>query len=317
VATSLKDILPVKRYKPKPQAGEFPVSLTDVGRAHPAFAGDVQLWDIIPPVLSVFPGVVPSQAARILVTAQTPEGSEAIILSQRYGQGKVVAVFTDSLWKWQLHPRANETRPYQRFWDQMISWLLPEEDEVDKDKLAVFTDQDTVVLGEALRISARLGKADRGATAQVRCSVVMPGGEEAPFAMRAEPVTTASGETYPGFVTSYTATVPGLYTVIASAMIGGRKKVSEPLSFYVKPFSAESIPRPANVRVLRRIAESSGGRFFQDADALNDALASLNFSTIEEESSEHRTLWQTWFVIACLTLLASISWLVRKMNNMP
>ena len=39
-------------------------------------------------------------------------------LSQRYGQGKVVAVFTDSLWKWKLHPQAYRSKPYQRFFNR-------------------------------------------------------------------------------------------------------------------------------------------------------------------------------------------------------
>jgi hypothetical protein len=316
-ASPLKKILPVKSFKAKAREGEFAVSLTDTGRAHPAFAGDPDLWEILPPVLSVFPDVVPSLAARVLVEAQTPEGTEAMILSQPYGQGKVVAVFTDSLWKWQLHPQAMATRPYQRFWDQLISWMLPAEDEGERDTLTIMTDKETLVLGETIRVSARLGGEASGAEVRVRCEIELPGGDKAPFSMRAEPVTTTSGKTYPGFVTSYTATAPGLYTVTAEAMVDGISKVSDPLSFFVKPFSAESTPRGINADILRSIAQGSGGRFFKDADALNKALMSLDVAPVEEETSEHHTLWQTWWVIACLALLATVSWVLRKMNNMP
>lgn len=317
VNTSLKTILPVKGYKPKSREGEFPVLLTDMGRSHPAFAGDIQLWDIIPPVLSVFPNVVPSQSARVLVEAQTPEGPQPMILSQRYGQGKVVAVFTDSLWKWKLHPQASQMRPYQRFWNQMISWLLPVEDELEKDKLSIMTDCESLVIGEKIVISARASNDNKDTDVRVRCEVTLPGGEKAPFTMRPEPVTTASGKTYPGFVTHYKATVPGLHTVTASLSAGGATKVSEELSFFVKPFAAEMTPCPFNASVLRSISRNSGARFFKDPLELNDTLASLNFPTVEEQSSEHHSLWQTWFVIACLTLLASLSWVVRKINNMP
>jgi hypothetical protein len=316
-ATALKKILPVKRYKPKLIEGEFPVTLTDMGRSHSAFAGDIQLWDIIPPVLSVFPGVVPAQAARVLVEAETPTGVQPMILSQRYGQGKVVAIFTDSLWKWKLHPQALQTRPYQRFWDQMISWLLPAEDESEKDKLTILVDRGTLVVGEEVAISARLGGEGKRADARVRCEIELPGGEKAPFSMRPEPVTTASGKTYSGFVTHYKVTAPGLHTVTATAMVGGTRKESESLSFFVKPFAAESTPCAVNAAVLRSIAQSSGGRFFKDVTVLNDTLESLTFKMIEETSSEHRSLWQAWLVIACLTLLAAVSWVLRKINNMP
>ena len=199
----------------------------------------------------------------------------------------------------------------------MVSWLLPAEDETDKKRLTLLTDRETLVLGETISIMARTGAEEAGPEVRVRCEIELPGGDTAPFSMRAEPVTTASGKTYPGFVTSYTATIPGLYRVTASTMMGGVQTVSDPLSFFVKPFSAESTPRAVNTEVLRSIAQSSGGRFFKDVDALNDALASLSVPVIEEQSSEHRTLWQTWWVIACLALLAALSWIVRKMNNMP
>ncbi|MBT3296028.1 MAG: hypothetical protein HN919_21985 [Verrucomicrobia bacterium] len=316
-ASPLKAILPVKSFKAKAREGEFAVALTDTGRAHPAFAGDPDLWEILPPVLSVFPDVVPAQAARILVEAQTPEGVEALILSQNYGQGKVVAIFTDSLWKWKLHPQAIATRPYQRFWDQLISWMLPAEDEGERDTLTIMTDKETLVLGESIQVSARLGTDAPLPDVHVRCEIELPGGDKAPFSMRAEPVTTTSGKTYPGFVTRYTATAPGLYTVTATAVVDGISKVSEPLSFFVKSFSAESTPRGVNADVLRSIAQGSRGRFFKDADALNNALMSLNVSPVEEETSEHHTLWQTWLVIACLALLATVSWVLRKVNNMP
>jgi len=318
VRTSLKGILPVKSYKAKQREGEFPVMLTDEGRSHPAFAGDASLWDVIPPVLSVFPDVVPSRAARTLVVAQVPGGGvHPIILSQQYGQGKIMAVFTDSLWKWQLHPEATETRPYQRFWDQLVSWLLPEKDDVDKNKVTVFADRETLVLGDEIQISARLGGDYEGREANVRCEIELPKGEKAPFSMRPEPVTTSSGKTYPGFVTIFKATAPGLHNVTASAVVEGKKLTSDPLSFFVKPFSAESVPRAVNAGVLQSLSRSSGGRFFKDAEALSDVLASLSFPQIEEKTSEYRSLWQRWLVIACLMALAAVAWVLRKLNNMP
>ena len=316
-ATSLKKILPVKSFRARTEEGEFPVALTDEGRTHAAFAGDPGLWDIIPPVLSVFPKAVPSRAARSLVAAETPMGVQSIILSQRYGQGKVVAIFTDSLWKWKLHPDAIETRPYQRFWDQLISWLLPEEDELTADKLDLFADKETVVLGEQVEISARLGGNNADAEVTVRCQIEMPDRSKAPFSMRPEVVTTSSGKVYPGFITTYEAAVPGLHTVTATATVGGNPITSDPVSFFVKPFSPESVPRAVNNGLLKALSRTSGGRFFEDLEELNDTLSSLRFTPIEEEVSEYRSLWQLPGVIACLVALATLAWMVRKMSNMP
>ncbi|MFP6903953.1 MAG: glutamine amidotransferase [Verrucomicrobiota bacterium] len=315
--TPLRKLLPVKSFNPKAIEGEFPVSLTTAGRSHPAFAGDPGLWDVIPPILSVFPDVVLSQAAQALVLAETPKGPQSAITSQRYGQGKVVAVFTDSLWKWKLHPNAIETRPYQRFWDQLISWLLPEEEDLDQDRLDIFADRETLILGEEVVISARLGGERDGRDIAVRTEMSLPDESKTSFSMRPEQVTTSGGKSYPGFTTTYKAVHPGLHRVSSTATIGGKEVESDQISFYVKSFSPESAPRPANAEVLKAIAKSSGGQYFEDLQSLNDELRSLTFKPVEEELSEYNSLWQDPRIIALMMVLAAAAWIIRKLNNMP
>jgi hypothetical protein len=316
-ASPLAKILPVTGFKSKIESGEFPVALTDAGQSHPAFLGDMELWKVIPPVLSVFPEAKPSHAGVVLVVAKTPQGPQPIIVTQRYGSGKVVAIFTDSLWKWQLHPDAVANRPYQRFWTQMIAWLLPAEEDLDKEKIDIFVDRDSLSLGEEVRISARLGGKSEGKDAAVKCELTMPDKTKAPFAMRPDTVTTSGGKSYPGFITTYRAATGGLHTAVATATIAGKSAVSDPISFLVKPYSPESVPRAINVPVLKNIAQQSQGDFFNDLDSLNDKLASVTFTHIEEEISEYHSLWQHPVMIGLLMLAVTAGWITRKLNNMP
>jgi hypothetical protein len=173
-----------------------------------------------------------------------------------------------------------------------------------------------MVIGDEIRLSVLVGGAE-DPQAQVRCEIELPQGEKSPFAMRAEPVTTSSGKVYPGFATAFKAAVPGMHTATASALSGGKRMTSDPISFFVKPFSAESVPRPANTAILKSIAASSGGRFFESAEEMNRALSSLTVPRIEEQTSEFRSLWQRWPLIVLLALLATAAWIVRKMITMP
>ena len=52
--TELSKVMPVRADALKAIEAEepFPVLLTDTARAHPAFAGDPEFWEIIPPLLS-------------------------------------------------------------------------------------------------------------------------------------------------------------------------------------------------------------------------------------------------------------------------
>jgi hypothetical protein len=318
-ASALKNILPARGFRTVPVEGEFPVALTAEGLAHPAFAGDAALWESIPPVLSVFPGAQLTPAARALVTADTPQGRQPIVVSQPYGQGKVVVVLTDSLWKWQLHPHAREARPYQRFWDQLVAWLLPEKEEIEKDRIDLFTDRETLAIGEEVSVSARIGAGTEGAgqPAELRCEIVQPDGTKTPFTLRPEVVTTASGQAYPGYATRYQATQPGMHRVTASALVAGRPVKSDTLSFFVKAFSPETAPRPMDEVVLKGIATASGGRHHTTLDELDETLSALTIKQVDEELSEYHSLWQTAIMLASLMLVAALGWIARKVNNMP
>lgn len=316
-SSPVRQLLPVKRYKPKPLEGEFQIVLTDEGQSHAAFVGDPDLWNNIPPILTVFPSAEPTRAAQVLVTAKTPEGDIPVVVAQRYAQGKVVAIFTDSLWKWRLHPQAKKANTYQRFWDQLVSWLLPEEEEMEKDKLILFADRESVVMGEQIKINARMGGDNSATAVDPRCTIKPPEAEEMIFSMLNEPVTTDSGKTYSGFSTTFTPALSGLHEVIAKVMVNGETVTSEPISFFVKPFSAEDLPKPVNVKVLRSIAQSSGGKFFTDANELNNELTALKFQSIEEEISEYQSLWNTWWLIVVMMAVATVAWVLRKLGNMP
>jgi hypothetical protein len=317
--TPLRVLLPAKSCNPEAVTGEFPVRVTDSGRGHPAFAGDAALWDNLPPVLSVFPDAVLSPGASALAVAETPGGLQPVIVAQRYGQGKVAAVLTDSLWKWQLTPDAGTRQPYQRFWNQIIAWMTPEEQELEQRPLELAADREQLFLGETIGLTARRGGApDPSAPSfEVRCEIAGPDGRALPFTMEQQQLMTSAGESFPGHACSFTAEQPGLHTARALAEIGGKKVESDPVSFFVKPFTPESVPRPAAEAVLRAISESSAGAYFDTAEALNSALLALEIEGGEEQASEYRTLWQHGLVIAVLIALLTAGWSWRKWLNMP
>jgi len=316
--TSLVKLMPVKSLATEPLEGTFPVSLTDDGRSHPAFAGDPTLWDVVPPVLSVYPDAALSAGAQAIAAANTPRGMQSVIVVQRYGQGKVVAILTDSLWRWQLHPDVEKNRPYQRFWDQLLSWLSPSEKDMETQTLDLFVNKEQIFMGEDVELSAVLGGKDRQkAEASVTVEISTPSKRKIPLALARQNVVTPSGASFPGFATVFSAQEPGLYTVTAVAEIENRKVESDPLSFFVKPFTPESVPRPAKEDILRAIAQSSGGRHFEDPKDLSDFLATLKFAGKEEESVTYRSLWQNVLIISCLMALISAEWAVRKFRNLP
>ncbi len=317
VETELGKTMPVRATEVKTLEGDkpYPVRLSEAARGHPAFAGDSALWQNIPPVLSVFTGFTLSPAAEALVTADTPQGPQPVVVTQRFGQGKVTAIMTDSLWRWQLGPEAGKAKPYDRFWKQMISWLLPREEALDAVRLEVFSDRDQLFLGEKVELHARLGgdaKAD-----SVEARITLPDKREIPYHMAPQLVTLASGKSFPGYGLPFSADEPGLYKVVAAAKVKDQTVTSEPFSFFVKPYSPETVPRPARVDILQAISKASGGQFFENVEVMNQTLSTLKLKATEEKSAEYRTLWREWPAVTALMIMLAASWGMRKFRNMP
>ena len=271
----------------------------------------------IPPVLSVFSGFTLSPAAETLVTAETPQGPQPMVVTQRFGQGKVTAILTDSLWRWQLGPEAGKAKPYERFWTQLISWLLPREESLDSLRLELFADRDQLYLGESLELHARLGAEKPPKPDTVEARVTLPDDREVPYRMAPQLVTLPSGKSFPGFALPFTAEAPGLYKIVAAAKIKGETVTSEPFSFFVKPYSPETVPRPARVEYPAGPLAGERRPVFRKLDALNEGSP---HPQAQSHRGEERRIPHALARMAAgggLMLLLAGSWALRKFRNMP
>ena len=315
--TPLKALLPAKQFSDKAQEGEYPVRLTDQGRAHAAFGGDAEFWDKVPSVLSVFQGVIPSAAARVLVEARSAGGPQPLILTQDFGQGKVVAVFSDSLWKWQLSADALKNNPYPRFWHQLISWLSPKADEMDGKEWDIFLDREECFLGEEIEVTARWIGADKPPEGTVvNAEITFPDKRKIPFAMVSQTDQVLAGKTVPSYSVKFKGETAGMYAVAAASEASGRRIESEGAFFSVKPFSPESIPRPLDQETLKAITVNSGGAYFEKVADLDRTLAALTPKKLEQDISEYKTYWQHWAILGILIALIAFEWIIRKFRNL-
>lgn len=315
-ATALRKIIPFQRpWESPPREGAFAASVTADGQAHPIFAGGTNNWKILPPVLSLFTGARLSPGATALVEVQTPQGAQPLLVVQKYGQGKVATILTDSLWRWQLNP--GEVQPYTKFWTQMIEWLSPSETELEKYELDLFSDVDQLYMGEPIGLKARLSSGDTQppAGAKVICEVRIPTGRPIKLDMTRQSATGSSGKNYQVYAVEFKAEAAGLHRAMANVELDGQRIDSAPYTFFVKGFTPETNPKPVNAELLKRLAEGSKGAWCEP-EQVNEALAGLRFANREEQRLEFHSLWQTWLAVACLMLLLALEWAVRKFRNM-
>ncbi len=315
-ATALKALLPFSRPgNPPAIAGTFTASLSDEGSAHAVFTANSAAWESLPPVLSIFPGAKPATAAMTLIEAKTPEGgTNPLLITQKYGQGKVVAILTDSFWRWQLNP--GRTRPYALFWSQLIEWLSPAETTLEKYELDLFADMGDLYLGQSIALKTRFSGQEKNppAAAKIICEIQTPENRHLQLTMAKQDVS-VSGRNYPGYGTDYAPQAPGLYRATSWVEIEGRKIESAPYSFFVQAFTPENMPRPISLTVLQALADGSNGKFCEPSE-VDQTLSSLKVTARQESRLDFRSLWQRWWVIACLMALLVVEWIIRKLRNM-
>jgi len=313
--TELNKLLPFTRPGAPALEGKFSVAWTAEGRAHPALAHNSDLPTELPPILSVFTGATLSGGAFTLVDAQTDKGRQPVLVSRVYGQGKVLAVLTDSLWRWVMQP--GDDKPYQKFWRQIIQWMSPSESDLDKYHLELFTDAGTIAVGDPAILQSRLviPPTETRKNWKVACDVTTPADRVISLTMAAHNIQASGGTDIPGYVTEYTPSDPGNYKAVATVEVDGKKVVSAPCLFTVRSTSQEMVLKPINEKVLKGLARFSGGRY-GTPEEIDQALQDLRVSERREHKLEYRSLWQSAFVLACLIGLLSLEWITRKMKNM-
>ena len=315
VKTELVKALPFTRSGAPAIEGKFAVEWTAEGRSHPAFANDKEVPEELPPVLSVFTGASLSGAALTLAEARTEQGAQPILVSRVYGQGKVLAVLTDSLWRWTMQP--GDVKPYPKFWRQIIQWMSPSASDLDRYHLELFTDAGTISVGDPAILQSRLviPPEETRKNWKVACEVTTPSDRTIPLSMAGKTIQSASGGEFPGYVSEFTPSEPRTYRAIATVEVDGKKIASAPCLFSVRSTSQETILKPINERVLRNIARASGGRYGR-LESLNPALQELRIRERSERKLEYHSLWQTPFMVLFLILLLTIEWVIRKLRNM-
>jgi hypothetical protein len=312
-ATPLKELLPVQPDGSEPREGNYPVSLTKDGQTHPALKSLAAKWSKPMPVLSIFPVAKVSQGATTVMNA----GEQPLIVTQRFGQGKVAAILSSSLWRWQLEPGQKDE--YLAFWDGLIQWLMPQASEASALSLDLTADLEQLFLGDSITLTSRLGssadKQTSGTPTQASLEIQVPDGRKIPFPMQPLPTNATAAKNGPGYTVAYKADTDGMHSAIASVTVNGRKIDSAPFSFFVKPFTPETSPGPQAFDALRALSKASGGQFCDKA-RINEVLSALEVKTSQEERVIYHNLYDSPFLLAALMMLLGADWILRKRRNM-
>ena len=317
--TPLGPLLPVRPPAAFRQ-GAFPVEITETGLHHPVFGPVFAQVKDFPPLLTCDAADGATPDAEVLMQALVDGQPRPLVAARRFGQGRVVALMTDTVWRWRLGAVAwrGDKSPYELFWAQLLDWLIPKEASAPSaNAVELFTERATYVVGEKPEVRAVLQLA-AGVTppASLPLRIRTPDDKTFDYTMRPATIQTRDGRSVRGYAAAVEPNVPGVFRAEAHADLGGGDKPGGELRFVVTRPATEITGKPINRDLLRQVADASHGKFYR-LGAWNDWPRDLHVQEQHFSRLELDDLWNRPWLLAVLMSALAAEWIVRKMWHLP
>ena len=271
------------------------------------FSGDCQaraIGDTAYRVTDLKPG-----ATALLTGSGSDVASGQVVMAvQRYGRGQAVALPVNDIWTWQMHfdvPLEEQT--HETFWKQLLRFLVSGV----PDQVTATLASDRAEPGEPVRITAGVDdeRFSRVNDARVAALTTAPSGATTETTL--EWTVETDGEYYGTVTTSE----PGLHEVRIRAIFRGDTITSRAAYVDAAESKSEFFGSEMRAPLLRRVAEETGGRFYNAAniESLPEDLAITGKGVTVQEEHE---LWDMPFLLLTILGLVGAEWGVRRKRGM-
>jgi uncharacterized membrane protein len=313
--TPLADVLPVDLARSAGQIDQ-PVKITptSAGRDSPLMAigpagmSGTDAWAKLAPLPGANRLGPPKPAASVL--ADTVR-NEPMIVAQRFGKGRSLAVAFDTTWRWVLSP--DETADLQRrFWRQVATYLADPQPNAWLETSRSTYDADALATGRQEVLVTAGVEDSRGLPVRAEPTVTLtaPDGKSRPVTVRRTDRMFRAVLRPP--------TQPGVYDLTLSANVDGRTLRAKQ-RFEVVRTRPETDTPWADAERMRRIARASDGRAVT-LGQLGELLRNLSRQVqprrqrvVEETDLPGLLRW--WWLLGVVGLLWA-EWFLRKRSRL-
>lgn len=309
-ASDLAEILPVTLPTAKGTFQREPatVQLTTVGadsmiaRLAEDPAENAERWKQLPYMMNYQdPGTVKLGAATLL--EMTANGRKMpLLVTQNYGRGRTAVLATGGTWRWQMSMPV-EDQSHEAFWRQLLRWMV-----TDSPGQIISSVPSQMLFDDGrVQISADIRSKDYAPApdARVEAHILGPDGTSAQVEMAPDPNT-------PGiFRADWNAENPGPYMAEITATRGEEELGRDVLNFQRMDGVAENFHTEQNRPLLERLAEQTGGRYWQPQE-LSRLPSEISYSEAGITVRNTLELWNMPIVFLLILLLRSSEWLLRR-----
>lgn len=257
--------------------------------------------------------LTPKPGARVLAsgvnqTSPDQESDGPAMLTQKFGQGKVVAFAIGDYWRWAFRKKDDEqTPPVEQSWRQLVRWMMSD---VQK-RLSVERDTSGAVTNnQQLNIRVLDPSYEPAGQAQVQVEVTDPAGET--FRVPALPSMNEVGQFVAkvpqslenGYRAQITASVPGT----------GQDLVTE-IAWVHEPMVNEMESLGIHRDNLQELANQTGGRVIEWSEIAKMTSVIPN-ERIPIKETVVEPLWHRWYMLVLAAGCFCIEWFIRRRHGM-
>jgi hypothetical protein len=268
-------------------------------------AASAARWRDLPQATSVNAVLNAKPAATVLLTGTDERGrSQPVLTWHQYGRGKALALTLQDTWQWQMHASISlEDQTHENFWRQMLRWVVDGVPGVVEARTTV----DRVEPGEPATIEATI--VDKTYVelndASVTARVMRPDGSTADVALE------WTGERDGLYRGTFVSNDNGTYEVAVDSSRGSDIIGSGITYLRAGPSDAEYFDPTMHEAPLRRIADETGGRFY-NVDAAAGLAEDVRYGGRGVTSVEERELWNMPVILFALIGIMCAEWGYRR-----
>jgi hypothetical protein len=277
-------------------------------------AENLSRWNQMPGFTWNFPTESAKPMARVLLERGNQsgvEGNQPALVAGRFGAGSVLYFGFQGTWRWRRV--GLQAQFFDRFWIQVIRYLVENRSLQGSRRGFVDCDQPEYELGSKVTLLARFLDEQFQPSTQPTLLAIVSDDQRRQQKVNLQLIPGQPGQ-YEG---SFAATRTGSFEVTLDVPSGAGEQLIETATLRVVPPSAEANAYWLNEKLLREIAEQSGGKYFRltDLQQLPSALPTLE--TRAEFNSPPRPVWDLNRLTRYLALLLPVAllgfeWAVRK-----
>ena len=293
----------------------IPVSLSPAGRSHPitslATGGSSSeaTWSSLPPI----PGMnlvraKPGATVLLETPAASVDGKPAPLLTvQEVGRGRTLALATDGSWAWAFGAHANgaQTRTYERFWSNAIRWLVRDP---DLTTLSVVADPSSVEPGKPVGVIVTALQPDYQPAPGASVTVELFDANDGHLVGRQQGLSGADGV----IRLEFPPPEAGAYKLVGRASLNDKPLGEATDSVAVRAVGPELADARVNTALLEDLAKATGGAFFESPDFALSDVPLREPPLVEVGRSKDQPLWDRWYWLTLLVVVAGLEWAVRR-----